>query len=312
MGCFKHDDYISVTMEFRCNLKCVHCMIEGTMDVLQPQSNQVFEEVLAEQARHQRWQGLILTGSEITLHKQLIPMVQAAKAAGFKHVRIQTHGMHLGQSSFCDDLLEAGVDEYFVSVAGCDARTHDDITQVDGSFDKMMEGLRYLDQFDHVTLITNTVVTQLSYALLPELVTSLAHLQRLRQMEFWHYWPMTELDDKKLIPRVADVLPALEVAITRAQALGRVVEIKNFPECLLGNKGHLLDNDQPQLLIDPAFWDQFNRNGFHQCVYREECTSLQCLGLNDAYTAKYGWEQTLLSPVRDGALIARSSGNSSV
>ncbi len=25
-------------MEFRCNLKCVHCMIEGTMDRLVPQS----------------------------------------------------------------------------------------------------------------------------------------------------------------------------------------------------------------------------------------------------------------------------------
>lgn len=280
------------------------------MDVLQPQSNQVFAEVLAEQESHQRWRGIILTGSEITLHKDLLPMVRAAKAAGFQHVRIQTHGMHLGQTSFCDALLEAGVDEFFVSVAGSDTDTHDAITQVDGSFDKMMAGLRYLDQFDHVTLITNTVVTQLSYKLLPDLVACLSHLQRLRQMEFWHYWPMTELDDKSLIPRVADVLPALQQAIERAQALGRVVEIKNFPECLLGTNGHLLDNDQPQLLIDPAFWDQFNRNGFHQCVYREECSSLQCLGLNEAYTGKYGWEQTLLSPVRNGAVIARSQEDS--
>lgn len=276
------------------------------MDYLQPQSGQVFEDVLAEQRRNQRWQGIILTGSEITLHKELIPMVEAAKQAGFKHVRIQTHGMHLGQASFCDSLLEAGVDEYFVSVAGDDAESHDRITQVEGAFDKMMAGMRYLDQFDHVTLITNTVVTKLSYALLPALVENLAHLKRLRQMEFWNYWPMTEYDDKNLIPRVADVLPFLEMAAGRAQELGRAVEIKNFPQCLLGEKAHLLDNEQPQLLIDPAFWDQFNRNGFHQCLYREECSSVQCLGLNEAYTAKYGWEKDLVKPIKGGVLIARS------
>jgi MoaA/NifB/PqqE/SkfB family radical SAM enzyme len=307
MALYPHDDYISVTLEFRCNLKCVHCMIEGTMDYLQPQSDQVFEEVLAEQRRNQRWQGIILTGSEITLHKELISMVEAAKQAGFKHVRIQTHGMHLGQTSFCDSLLGAGVDEFFVSVAGSDAGSHDTITQVEGAFDKMMAGMRYLDQFDQVSLITNTVVTKLSYHLLPKLVESLSHLRQLKQMEFWHYWPMTELDDKDLIAKVGDVLPYLEEAIVRAQALGRVVEVKNFPQCLLGEFGHLLDNEQPQLLIDEAFWDQFNRNGFHQCLYREECMSAQCLGLNQAYTAKYGWEKDRVKPIKGGSLIARSA-----
>lgn len=276
------------------------------MDYLQPQTGEVFDGVLQEQERNRRWKGIILTGSEITLHKELIPMVQRAKAAGFEHVRIQTHGMHLGQTSFTDSLLEAGVDEYFVSVAGSDSESHDRITEVDGAFDKMMKGLSYLDQFDHVSIITNTVVTKLSYMLLPDLVESLSHLRQLKQMEFWNYWPMTEMDDKDLIARAADVLPFLDRAAREATTQGRAVEIKNFPECLLSDLSHLLDNDQPELLIDPAFWDQFNRNGFHQCVHRDVCTSLQCLGLNEAYTAKYGWEKDLVHPVKDGQLIARS------
>lgn len=306
MGAFRHEDYISLTLEFRCNLKCVHCMIEGTMDYLQPQTGDVFNAVLEEQRNSRRWKGIILTGSEITLHKELLGMVERARAAGFEHVRIQTHGMHLGQTSYADKLLQAGVDEYFVSVAGSDAKSHDAITEVPGAFERMMEGMAYLDQFEHVTLITNTVVTRLSYRLLPELVSSLSHLKRLRQMEFWNYWPMTELDDKNLIPRVTETLPYLRQAAELALAQGRSVEIKNFPECLLGDLGGLLDNDQPELLIDPTFWDQFNRNGFHQCLYRQQCTSGQCLGLNDAYTAKFGWEKELLSPVVGGSLIARS------
>ena len=38
-----HADYVSLTMEFRCNLACVHCMIEGTMDRLTPQPESEFQ-----------------------------------------------------------------------------------------------------------------------------------------------------------------------------------------------------------------------------------------------------------------------------
>lgn len=43
-----HGKYVSLSMEFRCNLKCVHCMIEGLMDELEPTSDAIFERVLAE------------------------------------------------------------------------------------------------------------------------------------------------------------------------------------------------------------------------------------------------------------------------
>ena len=71
MGRFDHSRYVSMTMEFRCNLKCVHCMIEGTMERLAPQTYGQFQELLEYNARRREWQGLILTGSEITLHRDL-------------------------------------------------------------------------------------------------------------------------------------------------------------------------------------------------------------------------------------------------
>lgn len=311
---FANADYVSLTMEFRCNLACVHCMIEGTMDRLQPQSGQTFEAVLERQRRESPWRGLILTGSEITLRRDLPELASRARDAGFAHVRIQTHGMHLGQQSYADRLLEAGVDEFFVSVAGSDAATHDDITQVPRSWERMLAGLEYLDQFDHVSLLTNTVVTALSYRLLPDLVKALAHLRRLRQMEFWNYWPMAERDEKALIAKHAHVLPYLREALLGAMAAGRAVEVKNFPECLLGELRSVLVNDQPELHIDPAFWQEFNRNGFHRCVHRERCASTQCLGLNEAYVERFGWEASELSPLtqdatRGAASVAGGSGD---
>jgi MoaA/NifB/PqqE/SkfB family radical SAM enzyme len=293
---FDNRDYVSLTMEFRCNLKCVHCMIEGTMHRLAPESDARFQEILEENRRLRRWKGLILTGAEITLRRDLPELARRARAAGFEHVRIQTHGVHLADPAYCDKLIEAGVDEYFVSVAGCDAATHDAITAVPGAFDKMLRGLEYLDARG-AAILTNTVVTRLSFRLLPDIVERLAHLKALAQMEFWVYWPMNESDDKDLIASHAEIQPYLRQALSRARALGRGVEVKNFPQCMLGDEAASLVNTQPQLLIDPAFWPEFMRNGFYQCVYRDRCASRECLGLSTAYIAKFGYDEALLKPI---------------
>ena len=199
------------------------------MDRLAPESDERFAEVLAENARSGRWQGLILTGSEITLRRDLPELAQRARGAGFRHVRIQTHGMHLDREDFTRGLVAAGVDEYFVSVAGSDAETHDSITTIPGSFKRMMCGLEMLDKIDGVTLISNTVVTTRSYRLLPAVVERLSHLRRLAQMEFWVYWPMSETDDKDLVASHREVAPYLRRAAALAKSLGRDGRDQEFP-----------------------------------------------------------------------------------
>lgn len=296
MNRFVQDDYVEMTVHFRCNLKCQHCMIEGTMDWLQPESEAQLAEILARNAGERLWKGLILTGSEVTLRDDLPELARKARASGFEHVRIQTHGVRLASESYCRELVEAGVDEYFVSVTAADAATHDAITQVPGAFERMMRGLENLDAIDGVTLLTNTVITRLSYRQLPAVVERLAPLKRLAQMEFWNFWPMREADDRNLIVSHLEVLPLLREAVARARSLGRGVAVKNFPECLLGEDHAVLDNRQPKLHTDPAFWPEFMRNGFHQCVHRKYCGSTQCLGLNTAYVKKFGWHADELVP----------------
>ncbi len=288
MGRFDHKRYVSMTMEFRCNLKCVHCMIEGTMDRLAPQTFDQFRMLLEHNAREREWDGLILTGSEITLHRDLKKWARMAREHGFSHVRIQTHGMRLASRSYCEDLLDAGVDEFFISICAGEAGVHDAITTIPGSFAKTLRGLEILDGYAAATTITNTVVTTQSFRHLPGLVERLGALRRLAQMEFWFYFPMSEHDDKGLVASHLEARPYLLEAIKAAQDLGRGVEVKNFPECLLGAARGALYNDQPKLFIDPAFWDEFMRNGFYECVHREKCASQQCLGLNSAYLEKFG------------------------
>ncbi|WP_413176104.1 radical SAM protein [Anabaena azotica] len=284
-------------MHFRCNLKCEHCMIEDTMDRLQPESMERFQEMLKYNEQHKRWQGIIFTGSEITLRQDLPNLSRMARNSGFNHVRIQTHGMRLADEKYCQELVEAGIDEYFVSVTAADSEQHDAITGVRGSFEKTVRGLENLDTYPGVVALTNTVITKRSYRHLPKVVERLGHLKRLVQMDFWNYWPMSENDDKDLIVPYLEILPFLKEAIALAYERGRSIEVKNFPECLLGEQRFALNNDQPQLFIDPSFWNEFMQNGFYQCIHKEQCSSHQCLGLNTAYIKKYGWEADILTPL---------------
>jgi MoaA/NifB/PqqE/SkfB family radical SAM enzyme len=306
MGRFDHSQYVSMTMEFRCNLKCVHCMIEGTMDRLIPETLDKFHELLEYNTKQRRWKGLILTGSEITLRRDLPELARLARQANFERVRIQTHGMHLGQESFTRKLVEAGVNEFFISICGPDAESHDRITEVPHAFERTMRGMEHLEQYEDVVSITNTVVTTENFRLLPAVVERLAHLRNLMQMEFWVYFPMKETDEKNLIASHMEMLPWLREALEKCIQLGREVEVKNFPECLLGEYGYTLENAQPLLFIDDSFWDEFARNGFYQCKYREQCGSKGCLGLNTAYIKKYGWEENHLHPLTQGCPLSRT------
>jgi len=105
---FAASDYLEMTVHFRCNLKCVHCMIEGTMDWLRPESDVQLAKILAQNADEGRWRGLTLTGSEVTLRPDLPDLARRARDHGFEHVRIQTHGARLADEGYCRELGRSG------------------------------------------------------------------------------------------------------------------------------------------------------------------------------------------------------------
>lgn len=300
---FNHADYVEMTVHFRCNLKCKHCMILDSMHWLNPADDKTFESLLEENRTDQRWKGLILTGAEVTLRKDLPAMAERARDAGFQHVRIQTHGMRLANRNYCQTLIDAGIDEYFISLTADTAEQHDRITEVPGSFDKTVAALHQLDTFPAVRTMTNTVVTRLSYKSLPGVVRLLEPLNNLVEMDFWNYWPMEEEGDPELLVSHFLVRPHLLEAVRLVRELGRYAEVKNFPHCLMHDCADALRNDQPELRIDPRFWNEFEKNGFHQCVYRDVCASSQCLGLNAAYAKHFGWHEDQLNPMPREVLL---------
>ena len=286
---------LAVTVDFHCHSACTFCIVQEGMNNYRGVPFERFVAIVDENLRSRKYDRVIFTGGEVTLEKSLFQFVALARSSGaFRHVRLQTNGRKLADRAFTHALVEAGIDEFFVSLHGDTADLHDRITQRAGSFDELVRGLAHLATHA-VRRITNTVVHRTNIGAFENIV-GIAHAHGVSEMEFWNYLPMEDhADERNLIAPLPETMPSLRTALARCAALGIRAVTKYVPRCLLGEHGATLDNSQPDTIIDETFWNEFPR---FACLYEGVCEhSDECLGLSHDYVRKFGWEEAALQPV---------------
>ncbi len=286
---------LAVTVDFHCNSACTFCIVQEGMNNYRGMPFERFVALTAENLRSRKYDRVIFTGGEVTLERSLLQFVVHARTSGaFRHVRLQTNGRKLADPSFTSELVEAGIDEFFVSLHGDSAALHDRITQRPGSFDELIRGLENLATHP-VRRITNTVMHRTNIGAF-EGIVEVAHAHGVSEMEFWNYLPMEDhADERNLMAPLPEAMPTLRAALDRCAALGLRAVTKYVPQCMLGAHGATLDNSQPDTIIVETFWNEFPR---FACLYEAECEhSDQCLGLSHDYVRRFGWEEHTLAPV---------------
>lgn len=286
---------LAVTVDFHCNSACTFCVVQEGMNNYRGVPFERFVEITDENLRSHKYDRVIFTGGEVTLEKSLFRFVEHARRSGaFRHVRLQTNARKLADPAFTRALVDAGLDEFFVSIHGDTAALHDTITQRPGSFDELVRGLDHLAQHP-VRRITNTVIHRTNIDAF-ERIVAVAHARGVSEMEFWNYLPMEDhADERNLIANLPAVMPGLRRALDACATRGIHAITKYVPRCMLGDHGATLDNSQPDTIIVETFWNEFPR---FACLYEALCEhSEECLGLAHDYIRKFGWEETRLTPV---------------
>lgn len=286
---------LTVTVDFHCHSACRFCIVQEGMNRYKGVSFERFVQAVDENGRAPRYRRVTFTGGEVTLERRLFDYVTYARThGGFEHVRLQTNGRRLAEMAFAKRLVDAGVDEFFVSLHGPDAAVQDFISQRPGSFDEAWRGLENLRALG-ATILTNTVLTTLNVDHLTAIVERVAPLAPAR-MEWWNYLPMEDkADERGLIVPMARLAPALVAALDAAKAHGIRAAVKYVPMCLLGEHAELVDNTQPDVVIVEEFYDLYPK---FACLWEAKCEHAErCLGLTHAYVDKHGWERDRLAPV---------------
>ncbi len=138
-------DFAWCELTSRCNLECIHCSCSGSPLTTHANDFKVNFFDVVKQIRDLGCDKIQFTGGEPMLRKQLlIDLIKYSSSLGFSYREIYSNLNLLD-----DDLLRI-ITEYQLNIAtsiyGHNAKIHDAVTTVQGSFDKTINSLRKLQQ----------------------------------------------------------------------------------------------------------------------------------------------------------------------
>ncbi|MGD1074016.1 MAG: radical SAM protein, partial [Bryobacteraceae bacterium] len=239
---------------------------------------------------------LILSGGEVTTFEHLERYVEfAASFSWFSRIQIQTNGRRLADPNYLRRLIDAGVNEFFISLHGPE-EVHDAINRRPGAYREVMAGLENLSRHEGIGIITNTVWTRLNSGCAASLFSQIARLPFIREMHLWNLFPMED-KSRMLVESLPELLKRLPEMAEGPVSNGKWFVLKAFPQCLPVPSGVFNDNEFPLTIIPDVFWRTLGKCGFGQCLHRDRCEDEKCWGLSNAYRERYGEEPDLLHPL---------------
>ncbi len=145
-----------------CNNNCVFCMEEdreGRYHVNSRTTDEVVRWILEENRGSEE---ICFTSGEPTLNKRLPQWVSWAREAGIPRVSVMTNGRSLGYERYARMLVKAGMNRFYVSIHGHEARLHEGLTRTPESFEQTVAGIDQIAKLRRfgVELHTSTVITK--------------------------------------------------------------------------------------------------------------------------------------------------------
>lgn len=124
-------------LTYRCNERCIHCYADDQKYGEEMGFAQY--RALLDELAELGCISLLLTGGEVSLHPEFLDIAEYASRKGFL-VDIYTNGYHIDEEMF-QRMTALAPNSISFSLYGGDAKSHDAVTQVPGSFEKSLRCL---------------------------------------------------------------------------------------------------------------------------------------------------------------------------
>ncbi len=295
---FDEPKCFDILLNYACQAKCQFCSQDfewrktpNLMDYTKA-AEKVF------MAYKEGYRRLGFTGGEPTLRKDLPNLIRLATKVGYTYVRIQTNGILLAKYDYAKLLADAGLTFVKFSIHGHDAKTHDELTMIPGSFDACIAAIENLKKLN-VGVGVNIVLNKVNYKYLKEFYE--LFFLKLKLSNFVIIAPLYEGNMELNVPAMGASLTDMAPYIRQAYEIFTKV---NFPKppLLLHFVPCVLPGYEQQMLG----WSAFNTMvvspaGVHRdldatvlqhtmktdeckkCVYNE-----RCVGWDRSYAKYFG------------------------
>jgi len=166
-----------IKVGYRCNNRCRFCHsagLEGIPDIS--------EDVLAARIREARdagFHGVVLSGGEPAIRKDLLQAADLARSLGLGFGLI-SNGRIFSYRGLVDGLAARGLDYAYLSLHAADPETHDALVGIDGAHGQSLAGIMNAARHPGIRVTVNTVVVTRNLDRLRAVVGLLAPTPRVR------------------------------------------------------------------------------------------------------------------------------------
>lgn len=291
-----------------CNSGCAHCTVADLAHLPDRNTDKAWAEIMA--GRKRGCDELVFMRGEVTLRKDLLKLIRAARGIGYRQVQLQTNGRMFAYEAYLPAALKAGLTHVEMAFFAHDAGLHDLIDGTEGAHAQAVAGLGHLVAARCPLLVTVPVLAR-NYLVLPEIMRFL-HAQGVQRVQLGFPRPVrlgSRWNTEPLV-RLSEASPFIRAGLAQARALGMQAETEAVPLCHLdpadrpAHGGELVEDFQRHQVSD---LHRFEADGARQRQQArpkpapcQACPLLRrCPGTWAAYQSLYGtWE---LSPPAEPA-----------
>ena len=252
-----------------CNLRCRFCYY---IDSFGKRNDKTTSEIKKEIdfLKKKGINRLDFTGGEPTIRKDIFDLIKYAKENGFVEIGIITNGFLLNNMDFCKKLKEAGLNDTLFSIHSVNPETHDYLTQVKGSFDKLIQGIKNIQELG-IQVRTNTTVTKKNYTEMPALAEFLKKL-KVDRVNLILFNPAEDAAShaKEYTEKYELVSDYLKKAIDILKDNVRKITIRYIPFCFMKSYEEFVCNQYQQIYDNyeaDNLFREYERNGFKVVAY---------------------------------------------
>jgi MoaA/NifB/PqqE/SkfB family radical SAM enzyme len=207
---------IEIVTGFSCNNNCKFCSVKRRdFDKTTEDIKKDIDRAIKESPKE-----INFTGGEPTIRKDIFELIKYTNGRKIKEIRVTTNGRMLSYKNFTNNMVEAGLTGAIFSIHGHKAKLHDYLTNVKGSFDQAIEGLKNLREFTE-DIDVNIVINSENYKFLPEVVEMLIDKFNIRAVCL--IFPTIDgnlLSNLNLVPSYNQVVDSLHKTID-------IIKVKN-------------------------------------------------------------------------------------
>ncbi len=194
------------------------------------------------------------SGGESSLRPDFVDILDYAKRLGFKNLCTITNGQLLSNKVYLKKLVDHGLNEVLFSVHGSCAAEHDWLTQVPGSFGRLLSAIDNLKELG-VLFRANVTVTRKNYKSLTDHAKLFLQKKPL-QVNFilFNYWGSADKTADSMAVSYSEAAPYIKQAIDQMKSAVPYINVRYIPMCFMqGYENHITTHAQK--IFDPFEWN---------------------------------------------------------